>query len=315
MAGVAGAVATVSSPSLRAQGRKPLRILVGYPPGGSADTGARLLASRLKDFLGGTVIVENRPGAGGQIAAQALKTAPADGSTVLLSSDHTISILPLVNRNPGFNPSVDFVHVAGFASFVHCFAASMGTPATTFQQYVEWARGAGKGNGSVGVPAPDSAAEFLVSVISEQFHLDLVSASYRGAGPLMSDMLGNQISAGVAAVPDFMENHRGQRLRILGVLGPCRLPLLPDVPTFSEVGLDGFEDTAYVGFFAPRGTPDTAVAPIAEGIKQALAQDFVRDNLVSMGLTPEFMPQRQFAEREQAYTQAWSRIIAGRRSR
>ena len=107
-----------------AQSLKPIRLLVGFPPGGGTDIVARTLADKLKDELGTSVVVENRPGAGGQIAAQALKTSPADGTVLFLSHDHTISILPLVVANPGYDPAADFVPVAGFATFVNAFAVS-----------------------------------------------------------------------------------------------------------------------------------------------------------------------------------------------
>lgn len=107
---------------------KTVRLLVGFPAGGGTDAIARILAEHLKDELGSPVIVENKPGAGGQLAAQALKAAPADGSTLFLSHDHSISILPQVIKSPGFDPSKDFVPVAGFATFVNAFAVSGGTP-------------------------------------------------------------------------------------------------------------------------------------------------------------------------------------------
>ena len=153
------------------QSGKPVRILVGFPPGGGTDAIARLLADRLKDELGAAVVVENRPGAGGQIAAQALKAAAPDGSTLFLSHDHTISILPLVTKNPGYEPARDFVPVAGFATFVNAFAVSGGTPVKTFNDYVSWVRQQGA-KSAVGIPAPASVPQFLVQVIGEKYALD-----------------------------------------------------------------------------------------------------------------------------------------------
>ena len=114
----------------------PVKVLVGFPPGGGTDAIARILADKLKDQLGVPVVVENKAGAGGQIAAQALKAAAPDGNTVFLSHDHTISILPLVVKNPGFEPARDFVAVAGFATFVNALAVSGGTPAKSVNDYM-----------------------------------------------------------------------------------------------------------------------------------------------------------------------------------
>ncbi|MBX9935864.1 MAG: Twin-arginine translocation pathway signal, partial [Burkholderiaceae bacterium] len=118
------AVTCTASAAALAQTAKPVHILVGFPAGGGTDMVARLLADKLKEPLGTSVVVDNRPGAGGQIAAQTLKAAPADGTTLFLSHDHTISILPLVVKNPGYQPAQDFVPVAGFATFVNAFAVS-----------------------------------------------------------------------------------------------------------------------------------------------------------------------------------------------
>ena len=183
-----------------AQSAKPIKILVGFPPGGGTDAAARILAEKLKDELGVPVVVENKPGAGGQIAAQALKAAPADGNTLFLSHDHTITILPMVVKNPGYAPAQDFVPVAGFATFVNAFAVSGGTPAKTFADYVSWVKTQG-GKGAVGIPAPASTPEFLVKVVGEKFKLDLVAAPYRGSAPMMADMLGNQIAGRIDDLP------------------------------------------------------------------------------------------------------------------
>jgi len=253
--------------------------------------------------------VENRAGAGGLIAAQALKVAAPDGSTFFLSHDHTISILPLVMKNPGFEPARDFVAVAGFATFVNALAVSGGTPAKSVNEYVAWVRNQGAGKGTVGIPAPASVPEFLVKVIGQKYALDLQAAPYRGSAPMMADMLGNQIGAGVASVPDFIENHKVGKVRIVAVLGATRQAVLPDVPTFTELGLTGFEDVPYYGFFAPAGTPKAAIDKFSDALAKVLALPEVRDPLTAMGLAVGFMPSAQLASREQAYAQTWAKII------
>ena len=286
-----------------------VKVLVGFPPGGGTDAIARILADKLKDQLGVPVVVENRAGAGGLIAAQALKAAAPDGNTFFLSHDHTISILPLVMKNPGFEPARDFVAVAGFATFVNALAVSGGTPAKSVNEYVAWVRNQGAGKGTVGIPAPASVPEFLVKVIGQKYALDLQGAPYRGSAPMMADMLGNQIGAGVASVPDFIENHKAGKVRIVAVLGATRQAVLPDVPTFTELGLAGFEDVPYYGFFAPAGTPKAAIDKFSDALAKVLALPEVRDPLTAMGLAVGFMPSAQLASREQAYAQTWAKII------
>jgi tripartite-type tricarboxylate transporter receptor subunit TctC len=312
---LAGAAALAAMPSF-AQGRT-IRLLVGFPPGGGTDAVARLLGERLKDELGANVVVDNRPGAGGQLAAQALKAAPADGNTLFLTHDHTVSILPQVTKSPGFDPAQDFVPVAGFATFVNAFAVSGATPAKSFTEYVKWIQEGGdkaggnsaRGRGTVGVPAPASTPEFLVKLIAEKYKLDLAAAPYRGSAPMIADMLGNQIAAGTGSVPDFIENHRAGKLRIVGVLGKERQALLPDVPTFHEMGLTGFEDVPYYGIFAPRGVPAAFVEQFGSAMAKVLAQPAVREQMARMGLAPGYMSAQQLGERERAYTRAWTQII------
>ena len=305
----AAAAATLGLPAIARAQARTLRILVGFPPGGGTDAIARLLGEALKAELGVTVVVENRAGAGGQLAAQALKAAAPDGNTVFISHDHTISILPLVSKTPGYDPAKDFVPVGGFASFVNAFAVSPGTPARTMDEYVAWVRGPGGGKGTVGVPAPASTPEFLVKVLGGRYQLDLVPVPYRGSAPMMGDMLGNQIAAGVGSVPDFIENHRAGRLRVLAVLGRARQAALPEVPSFGEMGLTGFDDLPYYGFWAPAGTPAAAVDGFAQALARAANRPEVRERLGQLGLAVDVMSPPQLAAREQAYTRNWAEII------
>ncbi len=300
----AGLVCTVGL----AQAQSTTRILVGFPPGGGTDAIARILGDRLKEDLGHAVVVDNKPGAGGQLAAQALKASAADGNTLFLSHDHSITILPMVTKNPGYEPSKDFVPVAGFATFVNAFAVSSGTPAQSFKAYVDGVKAAG-GKGTVGIPAPASVPQFLVQVIAKQNGLDLVAAPYRGSAPMMADMLGNQIPAGVASIPDFIENHKAGKLRVVAVMGAQRQAAMPEVPTFAELGLKGFEDVPYYGLFAPAGTPRAALDRIAQAVQKAIAQPDVREKLTAMGLTVGFMSGEQLGAREQAYGKVWAKII------
>lgn len=291
-----------------AQNAKPIKLMVGFPPGGGTDAVARILADKLKEELGTTVVVENKPGAGGQLAAQVLKASPADGTVLFLSHDHTISILPLVVKNPGYDPAKDFAPVAGFATFVNAYAVAGGTPAKSFSEYVAWVKNQG-GKGAVGIPAPASTPEFLVKVVGEKFKLDLVSAPYRGSAPMMADMLGNQIAAGVGSVPDFIDHHKAGKLRVVAVLGAKRQAALPDVPTFAELGLMGLDDMPYYGIFAPTGTPQATINHFGAALSKVLTMPEVHDQLTKMGLTVGYMNSHQLEQRERAYTMVWAKLI------
>ena len=301
--------ALLSFGAAQAQSPATVRLLVGFPAGGGTDAIARVLADKLKDELGQNVVVDNRAGAGGQIAAQALKAAAPDGSTFFLTHDHTVSILPLVVKNPGFDPARDFVAVSGFATFVNSLAVSGGTPARSLPEYLNWVKTQGAGKGTIGVPAPASVPEFLVKILGEKYKLDLQAAPYRGGAPLMADMLGNQIGAGIGSIPDFIENHKAGKIRVVAVLGATRQAAMPDVPTFAELGVAGFEDVPFYGFFAPVGTPQLALDRFSGALAKVIALPDVRERLTAMGLTVGYMPQAQFASREHAYAQVWAKII------
>ena len=284
------------------------RMLVGFPPGGGTDAIARILAERLQADLGNPVVVDNKPGAGGQLAAQALKAAAPDGHTLFLSHDHSITILPMVVKSPGYDSAKDFVPVAGFATFVNAIAVSGGTPVQGYKAYIDWVRQQG-GKGSVGIPAPASVPQFLVQEIAKKNGLDLVAAPYRGSAPMMADMLGNQIAAGVASIPDFIENHKAGKLRVVAVMGSQRQAAMPEVPTFAELGLPGFEEVPYYGVFAPAGTPKATLDKLGAAIQKAIAVPEVKDKLTAMGLTVGYMTGEQLAARERAYSKVWAKII------
>lgn len=304
-----GLLSCFALPSVaQAQVPHQVKILVGFPPGGGSDVVARILADKLKSEWGASVVVENKSGAGGQLAAQALKSAPADGSTLFLSHDHTISILPLVTKNLGYEPSRDFVPVAGFATFVNAFAVSARAPVRSFTDYVALVKQQG-GRANVGVPAAASTPEFLVDLIAKKYRLDLQSVPYRGSAPLIADLLGEQIQAGVASVPDLIENHKAQKLRIVAVMGRNRISQLPNVPTFREIGLANVEEVPYYGIFAPVGTPKEVLDSLAAGLEKVLAMPEVRESLSKMGLTVHFMTSEELARRERAYASVWRKLI------
>jgi tripartite-type tricarboxylate transporter receptor subunit TctC len=287
-----------------------IRLMVGFPAGGGTDAIARILGEHLSQKLGTPVIIENRAGAGGQIAALALKTATPDGSVLFLSHDHTISILPLINKKAGFTPATDFVPVAGFATFANGIALSGYLAETTLDQFVHAVRTQHQGKAAVGVPAPQSVPEFLVKILAAHYKLDLIAVPYKGSAPMIADMLGKQIPAAVGSVPDFIEFHKAGKLRMVAVMGNKRQEILPETPTFAELGIKGFEDLPYYGIFAPKGTPSAILERYSDALKAVLEIPNVQQRLVALGLTVSHMSSQTLSERERAYSKNWAKIIA-----
>jgi len=214
-----------------------------------------------------------------------------------------------VVKNPGFDSARDFVPVAGFATFANALAVSGGTPAKSVNEYVAWVRKERGGKDTIGVPAPASIPEFLVKLIGAKYKIDVQAAPYRGSAPMLADMLGNQISAGIGSIPDFIENQKAGKIRVVAVIGDKRQAVLPQVPTFAELGLAGLEDLPYYGVFAPVGTPQPVIDRFGVALAKVLKMPDVRERLTAMGLTVDFMPQGQFAGRVRSYTQTWAQII------
>lgn len=279
----------------------PIRMLVGYPPGGPADLAARIIATELGILLGAPVIVENRPGAGGQIAARELKTAPADGSVLFLTNTHTVGMLPLTLRQPGFDPATDFQPLGAIASFELALAVHPKTDARDLAALGQWfTRHAA--DASIGVPAPASAPEFIAAALSKTLDSDTVPVAYKGAAPLVQDLLGGQIAAGVSGISDFLQHHKTGRLRILAVTGATAL--LPDVPAFSRAGVAGIDLSDFQGLYAPAALPAPVAQRINVALNQVLARPDVQNKLQAQAMAPLGGP-------AQAHAQRLSQVRAG----
>ena len=196
----------------------PLKLIVGYPAGGSADVQARTLADKLAAELGTTVVVDNRTGAGGAIAADYVRTAPADGLTVLLANMHMMVMLPLTTKSVRYDPVKDFKPVGRIVSFYEGIAVPAELPARDVKQWLDIAAKDSK-KANYGVPAPGSVAQFMGYRLGSDAKAGLVATPYRGAAPLVQDLLGNQISAGIMPIADLVAHQQSGKLRVLAVNG------------------------------------------------------------------------------------------------
>jgi len=268
----------LAAPFLRARADSPtIRILVGYAPGGPADIAARIVADKLALLLQQPVVVDNRPGAGGQLAAMALKAAPADGSVLMLTNTHTVSTVPLTVKNPGFSTARDFRPVGSVATFELSLATNPGTTgAHDFANFGRWL-GEHRSDAAIGVPAAASAPEFMASRIARHFNVESVPVPYKGSSPMLPDLLGGTLHGAIASVSDFLQYHRSGRLRILATTR--RTTLLPEVPSFEEVGLSGMELSELLGFYAGAGVPDAIVARYNTALARVLVQPEVVEKL------------------------------------
>ena len=272
------------SPALaQTQDRPPLRLIVGYAAGGSSDALARMVAEKLKDELGQAVIVDNRPGAGGQIAADYVRNAPGDGTTVLVANSHMMVMLPLTSRAAKYNPTTDFKSIGRMTSFYEAVTVPSSLPATSVAQWLELARRDPK-NGNFGVPAPGSVSHFLGYRLGVDAKVGLQAIPYKGAAPLVQDLLGGQINAGILPVLDVAPHHEASKLRVLAVNGEKRAQLLPGVPTLKELGIPGFETLEWTALLAPASTARPVVEKLNAALNKVLAQKEIQERLLKLGM-------------------------------
>jgi tripartite-type tricarboxylate transporter receptor subunit TctC len=291
-----------------AQVDKPVKLLVGFAPGGSADTAARLLADRIKDDLRQPVVVENRPGAGGRLVAEAVKNAPADGSVLMLTPIVVTVLAPLVFSKLPYDPVADFAPVAQVANFQFALSVHPGHPAKTISELVAWYR-ANPAKANFGSPAPGSLPHFFGVMVGKSASLDLVHVPYNGGAPMMNALMGEQITAAIDTLVEQIELHRSGRVRILASSGASRSPLLAEVPTFAESGLAGVEGTAWFGVYAPAKTPEPTVRQINAAINKALANAELRERLTKLGLEPAGGTAADLAARMVQDTARWSPVV------
>jgi tripartite-type tricarboxylate transporter receptor subunit TctC len=278
----AGLAFAAAAPAQIATNKGPLKLIVGYPAGGSADVQARTLSDKLAAELGTTVVVDNRTGAGGQIAADYVRNAAPDGLTVLLANMHMMVMLPLTSKSVRYDPVKDFKAVGRISSFYEGIAVPAALPARDVKQWLEIAR-TDPQKASYGVPAPGSVAQFIGYRLGTEAGAKLVAAPYRGAAPLVQDLLGDQIAAGITPIADLVAYQQSGKLKVLAVNGAKRSALLPDVPTLKELGQPHFDNLEWTGLFVPAATPQPVVDQLNRALGKALAGQDVQERFGKLG--------------------------------
>ena len=192
------------------QDARPIRVLVGFPPGGSTDIVARIMSDKMRELLGRQVIVENRPGNGGQVAAIQLKNAAPDGTTVMLTIDHTHVTIPLTFKEPGYDPLKDFTPLTGVAQYFNAMAASSKIGVTNMKELAAWMK-ANPAQANFGVPAAGSVPQFAGLIVGKALGVTMVPIPYKGGAPLVQDLIGGQIPIGFGSLTELIEHHRAGR--------------------------------------------------------------------------------------------------------
>jgi tripartite-type tricarboxylate transporter receptor subunit TctC len=296
------------SAGAHAQVDKPVRILVGFAPGGSADVAARLLGERMAAELKQPVVVENKPGAGGRIAAESLKGAPADGSTLMLAPIVVPVLAPLVFSRLAYNPATDFAPVAPVANYQFGLSVNAANPSKDVKELVAWWKANPK-EANYGSPAPGSLPHFFGVMIASGTGLDLVHVPFNGGGPLMNALVGNQVSSGIDTLVDQVEMQRGGKIRILATAGTSRSALLPEVPTFAESGFKGIEGSGWFALYAPAKTTPATVQQLNAAVNKALATPELRERFAKLGLEPTGGSAADLAALMKRDSERWAPVV------
>jgi tripartite-type tricarboxylate transporter receptor subunit TctC len=286
----------------------PVRILVGFAAGGSSDIAARLIAEKLKDEIGAPVIVENKLGAGGRIAAEALKGAAPDGTTLLLVPVVVPVLAPLVYKQLGYEPAKDFAPVAQVATYQFGYAVGANHPAKNVAELIAWMK-ANPTQANFGSPAPGSLPHFFGLMVGKATGVDMVHVAYKGGAPLATDLMGGQIPVGIDALSDMLQLHRAGKIRIIATSGATRSPLLPDVATFREQGFPSVEGTGWIGVYAPAKTPKAIVDLFSARIVKIVRMPDVRNKFLDLGYEPTGTTPEELAAIMAADTARWGPII------
>lgn len=285
-----------------------IRLLVGFPAGAGTDTLARLYGEALGAELGSTVVVENRPGAGGQIAARQLKDAAPDGRTLMMAIDHQIVMLRHIMRNPGFDALNDFVPIVRLSTYSICMAVSANVPATTLDEWAKLVRDNTITN-SVGVPAVGSNAHFMGHILSEHYKVPVNVIPYKGAAPLLTDAMGGHVDALIQPCGDpLLRADEAGKVRIIGVAAPERLASRPTIATFQEAGIDAPQDY-FLGVYAPAGTPPATLEQLRSASMAALSRPGVVEKLATTGLDPAIAPADELDRVARRSIEAWGERI------
>jgi tripartite-type tricarboxylate transporter receptor subunit TctC len=272
---------------------KPVRVVVTFSPGGSSDIVARLIAVPLQAELGQSVIVDNRPGAGGTIGAQEVARAAPDGYTLLLSNSAPISISPAMQDQPRYDAVSSFTHVSYIGSVANVFVVHPSVPATSLRELVGWIKAqpnpVAYGSGGIG-----SIGHIVGETLKKDQGLQMEHVGYKGSSPMHNDLLAGTIKLAIDTLPQNVPFIKDGRLRAIAVTSPARAPMAPGIPSVLELGQKKLVAENFLGVSGPAGLPRATVERLHAAMKASLANPAVRERLADLGVQGRDMTPEEF---------------------
>lgn len=296
-----------ASPAMASYPDKPVRLIVAYVPGGATDIIARILSANLSQKWGQQVVVENKPGASGMIGAEQVVRASPDGYTLLLGYTPEVSINKLVFKSMRYDPQLDLTPIALAAEAPLVLVAGPKLPIRTFQELLD--RKAKAGEITYGSPGVGGQQHLAGEMLSSATGMTLTHVPYKGTGAAVTDLVGGQIDLFFATTPPIIAHIRSGKLQPLAVAGAKREKLLPETPTFKELGFASIQLTNWFGVFGPKGMPADVVGKISQDVISVLNDPAVIKSLEDQGLTPRPIQGKAFADFIQAEIDMYAPII------
>ncbi|CAA2103932.1 Bug family tripartite tricarboxylate transporter substrate binding protein [Variovorax paradoxus] len=307
LAAAAGLVAAQGFPSA-----KPIRLIVGYPPGGGIDFAARTVQVPLQEALKQQLVVDYKPGASGMIAATELTRQPADGYTLLLANTGPFAIAPYLQSKPPYDPIRQFTYIGQISQGSYIAVTRPDHPAKNLKEFVAWAKGQpGKVNFASG--GNGTSTHLNGELMNQVTGLDMTHVPYKGSAPAVQDLIGGQTQILIDAGSVLLPQVKGGKLKALAVTGPVRDPQLPDVPTVKELGLAGMESVGFQGLVGPANMPKDVVDRLAAELARALALPDVKAKFATAGAEVHSLGPAEFAAFVKADNEKWSRLIRERK--
>jgi len=287
---------------------RPLRLIVPWPAGGVADTIGRVVADKLSDGLGQRIIVENRPGASGNIGMAAAAAAPADGYTLVLTPTNSLTVNQALYKDLPFDTARDFLPLTILATVPNVLVVNKTVPAGTLAELVAYAK-ANPGKLSFASPGLATGAHLAGELLKLEAGIDMLHVPYSGIAPAMNDVVGERVSVMFLGISAALPHIRAGSLRPLAVAALKRSPLLPDVPLVADAGYPGFDVTSWYGIALRTGTPADITDRLYRDTAEILKRDDVKERFAGMGVEPGGLPSRDFAELVRREARQWGDII------
>ncbi|HSH91498.1 MAG TPA: Bug family tripartite tricarboxylate transporter substrate binding protein, partial [Ramlibacter sp.] len=284
-----------------------IKIWIGFPPGGSADTIARVLAEKMKVSLGQNVVVDNKPGAAGRLILGEIKRMAPDGQNLVLSPSGAMVIAPWLYSTLPYDPIKDFTPISRLVTFDFAITAGPGAPAGDLKSVLAWMK-ANPGKANYATSGAGTVPHFAGMLLSQAAGVPLTHIAYKGGAPAAQDLIGGQVPLMVDTASETIEHHKAGKVRILAVTGEARNRALPDVPTLKELGINSTAD-AFFGLYGPPGMSPELVARLDRAVADALRAPDIQERVYGFGLVPNHAPGPQLATTQAEHLKKWETPI------